>query len=80
MQAQTNIVYVSENGIERGSDEESIHMAVVQRDCSGELSSLLVPWPAWREIFTLSDDNSVCDSGVGFWEAAKCSMPSARFP
>ena len=30
MQAQTKIMYVSENGIERGSDEESIHMAVAQ--------------------------------------------------
>ena len=28
MQAQTDIMYVSENGIERGSDEESIHVAV----------------------------------------------------
>ena len=28
MQAQTDIMYVSEKGIERGSDEESIHMAV----------------------------------------------------
>ena len=66
MQAQTNIMYVSENGIERGS-EESIHMAVAQRQCSCDLSSLLVPWPAWREVFRLSDGNSVCDSGVGFW-------------
>ena len=30
MQAQTDIMYVSENGIERGSDEESIHMAVAR--------------------------------------------------
>ena len=30
MQAQTDIMYVSEKGIERGSDEESIHMAVAQ--------------------------------------------------
>ena len=30
MQAQTDIMYVSENGIERGSDEESIHIAVAQ--------------------------------------------------
>ena len=30
MQAQTKIMYVSENGIERGSDEERIHMAVAQ--------------------------------------------------
>ena len=27
MQAQTDIMYVSENGIERGSDEESIHIS-----------------------------------------------------
>ena len=54
MQAQTNIVYVSENGIERGSDEESIHMAVAQRQCSGDLSFLLVPSPAWLEISTYS--------------------------
>ena len=30
IQAQTDIMYVSDNGIERGSDEESIHMAVAQ--------------------------------------------------
>ena len=40
MQAQTDIMYVSENGIERGSDEESIHMAVAQRQCSGDVSFL----------------------------------------
>ena len=37
-------------------------MAVAQRQCSGDLSSLLVPWLAWLEIFRLSDNNSVCDS------------------
>ena len=31
MQAQTDIMYVSEKGIERGSDGESTHMAVAQR-------------------------------------------------
>ena len=35
-----------------------------KRQCSGDMSSLLAPWPAWREIFTFSDDNSVCDSGL----------------
>ena len=45
MQAQTDTMCVSENGIERGSDEESIHMAVAQRQCSGDLSFLLVPSP-----------------------------------
>ena len=37
-------------------------MAVAQRECSGDLSSLPFQWPAWREVFRLSDDNSVCDS------------------
>ena len=41
---------------------KSIHMAVAQRQCSGDLCFLLVRWPVWREIFTFSDDNSVCDS------------------
>ena len=28
---------------------------------------LLVRWPVWREIFTFSDDNSVCDSVLAPW-------------
>ena len=35
-----------------------------KRQCSGDLSSLLVRWPAWRGIFMFSDDHSVCDSGL----------------
>ena len=79
MQAQTDIMYVSEKGIERGSDEESIHMAVPRY-------KVLVTCPScWfvgrlgvRFLRSLTTTVSV----IRFWllEAAKISMPRARFP
>ena len=79
MQAETDIMYVSEKGIERGSDEESIHMAVAR-------DSVLVTCPScWfvgrlgvRFLRSLTTTVSV----IRFWllEGAKISMPRARFP
>ena len=68
-----HIMHVSEKGIDRGSDEESIHMPV------GPRNSVLVTCPPClclrpdcREIFTLCDDSSVCDSVCGSWRLRKC--------
>ena len=63
-------------GIERGSDEESIHMAVAQRDCSGDLFSLLVPWPlGWRFLRSLTTTVSVirvlASGGSEFFDASR---------
>ena len=78
MQAQTDIMYVSEKGIERGSDEESIHMAV-PRD------SVLVTCPSCWFVgllgvrFLRSLTTTVSAIRVWLLEAAKISMPRARF-
>ena len=47
----------------------------VDVDTSFDLSSLLVPSLAWREIFSFSDDGGVCDSV--FWLLESCENVGA---
>ena len=78
MQGQTDIKYVSEKGIERGSDEESIHMAVPR------VNVLLTCPSCWfvgrlGVIFLRSLTTTVSVIRFGLLEAAKIWMPRARF-